>query len=85
VPARIPIGVPTATASVPIIRLPKIALRRPPISPGGGVDSVKMARSIPENPSYSSVPRMTASHPRPNRVAATERPRKIALRMRRRR
>ena len=40
-----PIGVPIATASTVMIRLPTIGLSKPPALPGGGVISVKTLKT----------------------------------------
>ena len=67
-----PIGVPISTASAVSIRLPMMALSRPPAEPGGGVISVNTASESPLKPSYSSTPRISTSQPRPNAVAASD-------------
>ena len=78
-----PIGVPKTTAKVVMIRLPTMALSRPPSAPGGGVISVKTASDSPLNPSHSSTPRITTSQPSPSSVAPNDRPIAILLRRRR--
>ena len=50
-----PIGVPIATATKVITRLPAIGLSRPPEPPGGGVISVKTARLRPLKPFHSKL------------------------------
>ena len=66
-----------------MIRLPMIGLSRPPAAPGGGVISVKTLSDRPLKPSQSRMPRISASQPRPTRVAAMDSVRAMALRRRR--
>jgi hypothetical protein len=84
VPARIPTGVPIATAITVRIRLPKIGLSRPPAAPGGGVISVNTAGDKPVKPSHNSEPRISTSQPKPNAVAANADTVATALMLRRR-
>ena len=57
-----PIGVPMTTPMTVRMRLPTMALARPPALPGGGVLAVNTSSDRPENPFHSSVARMTTSH-----------------------
>ena len=68
-----PIGVPIATPIAVMMRLPTMALSRPPELPGGGVISVNTPSESPEKPWYTSVPRMIARIPTPSTVAAKQR------------
>src|ERR1700686_2139667 len=79
-----PTGVPISTARTVRIRLPMIGLSSPPAAPGGGVISVNTLGESPLNPSHSNTPRIKASHPNPNTVAATDRTIATPLRRRRR-
>ena len=54
-----------------MIRLPKIALSRPPAEPGGGVICVNTASDRPPKPFHSNAPRISTSQPMPNSVAPT--------------
>src|SRR5204863_4697224 len=74
VPARMPVGVPTSVAMRVIARLPAIALRRPPLLPGGGVIWVNRDGVIAPMPLISSVPSTSTSHSNPKAVAATDSP-----------
>ena len=70
-PARMPIGVPIAVASVTIISEPKIALARPPVSAcGGGVISASTCQLSPPTPSRSVSNRIQTSQNTPNAIAA---------------
>jgi hypothetical protein len=84
VPASIPIGAPMKTPKTVSIRLPTMALARPPALPGGGVISVKMASDRPPTPFQRSVAKTITSHAAPKAVAATDRPMVTALVRRRR-
>ncbi len=78
-----PIGVPMATASPVMTRLPTIGLSSPPAAPGGGVISLNTCSESPEKPSHNSVPRISTSQPRPKAVAANESVMVVRLRRRR--
>src|SRR3954469_15587434 len=78
-----PSGIPARTASAVMIRLPTMALRRPPVAPGGGVISVNTCGESAPTPSQSRAPRMSPSQPRPSAAAATDSPMATALRRRR--
>ena len=70
-----PIGVPTPTPITVMIRLPTMALSKPPAEPGGGVILVKTLSDRPPTPFQNSVTRMSTSQTRPKAVAAvSERP-----------
>src|ERR1044072_3084659 len=73
VPARMPIGVPMATASAVSTRLPMIGLSRPPACPGGGVISVNTASDSPPKPFPNRTPRIPTGQRRPSRLAASAR------------
>ena len=70
VPARMPIGAPSARPIPVMIRLPTIELSKPPTTPGGAVFLVKTSSDNPPTPFHKSVPRMIASMLRPRAVAA---------------
>jgi hypothetical protein len=53
-----------------MIRLPTIALSKPPTAPGGGVISVKTRNERPPKPSQNTTPRISASQDSPTKVAA---------------
>src|SRR5438874_7856617 len=84
VPARMPVGVPTSVAMRVIAKLPAMALRRPPLLPGGGVICVNRDGVIALTPLISSVPSTSTSHSNPNAVAATDSPMTSQLVRRRR-
>src|ERR1044071_1035902 len=67
-----PIGVPTRLAMPTRIRLPAIALSKPPSLPGGGVIFVKRSSVSPPKPSLTTSNRIQASQKRPNAIAASE-------------
>ncbi len=46
-----PIGVPTSVPVTVIASEPKMALRRPPVLPGGGVSALNSAQRQAERPS----------------------------------
>ena len=64
-----PIGVPMHTPMMVIIRLPTMALRKPPSLPGAGLSWVKTAIESPPKPLKTRVPKMMASIVRPTTVA----------------
>src|SRR5579884_4187627 len=68
-----PIGAPMARPSAVMIRLPTMALSKPPFEPGGGVIWVKTASDRPPNPFHTKAARIKVSQPRPKIVAATHR------------
>ena len=72
VPARMPVGVPASVAIAVIRTLPKIALRRPPLLPGGGVIWVNKAGPSAPMPFVSRVHSTRTSHNRPSAVAAVD-------------
>ena len=53
-----------------MMRLPTMALRRPPVEPGGGVICVKTDSDSPPKPCKNRSKRMMTSQLRPNRVEA---------------
>ena len=65
-----PIGVPTRTATIVMIRLPTMAFSSPPLLPGAGVISVKVAATSPGTPFMMRTPRIHASHASPKAEAA---------------
>src|SRR5689334_8743587 len=80
-----PTGVPITVASATWIRLPVMALSRPPFEPGGRVTSVKTERFSAPKPLTKSVARIEARKTRPIVVAASDRPRtRASARLRRR-
>src|SRR5207248_132268 len=70
VPARIPVGVPISVASPVIATVPKIALSRPPLLPGGGVIWLNRLGPIAAMPLASKVHNTNASHNRPKPAAS---------------
>ena len=85
-PARMPIGVPSAVASVTITSEPKMALASPPTSAcGGGVISVSTCQLRPPTPSRSVSNRIQISQNTPNAIAPSDSVNATALtRLRRR-
>ena len=72
VPTIRPIGVPMAVPSAVWIRLPTIALSRPPPEPGGLVTVVNTVRSRPATPRQSRVARIEARKASAMTVAAMQ-------------
>ena len=68
-----------ATPITVMIRLPTMALRRPPELPGGGVIWVNTASERPENPCQNRTTRIMNSPVSPMAAATTLRPIQIAL------
>ena len=72
-PARMPIGVEISVDRPTIIRLPTIALSRPPPSlPGAGVVCVNRSMLSAPKPLTISVIRIQASTARPTDMASTD-------------
>ena len=72
-PARMPIGVLTRVDKPTIIRLPTIALRRPPPSlPGAGVSPENIVVDSAPKPLASRVQRIQARTARPIAIASTD-------------
>ena len=68
-----PIGVLIRADRPTIIRLPTMALRKPPPSlPGAGVSWVKIAADRPPNPLASKVHKIQLSTARPIDIASTD-------------
>src|SRR5450756_1659352 len=80
-----PIGVPIRVASSDISRLPKMALARPPVLPGGGVVWVNMVSLRACNPWSNRVHSIHTSQNRPNSTASMDMLRLTKLTIRRRR
>ena len=79
-PASTPMGVDTSTVKPTIIRLPTMALARPPPSePGAGVDWVNMFQSSAAKPLVSSTLRIQSSTNKPSTIAPSDRVRPMAL------
>src|SRR6185437_2323465 len=76
---KIPIGVATIMAMAVMAIEPKIAFRRPPAEPGGGVFWVNISGEIAPRPFTTRVMRITARKNRPITVARTESPRATTL------
>src|SRR6202044_2207439 len=68
-----PIGVPTAVPSAVWIRLPRMALERPPPEPGALVTVMKISGLSPGTPSMIKVIRIQASAPSATAVATPAR------------
>ena len=80
-----PIGVPMAVPNRDWIRLPIMALSKPPCDPGAAVTCVKTRQVIASNPREKSVSRMEASKISPSAVAPMHRLRMMkSTRLRRR-
>src|ERR1035437_5169443 len=79
-----PIGVPIRVASSDMSRLPKMALARPPVLPGGGVVWVNMERLMALSPCAIRVHTNHTSQNRPSSTASMDMPRLMKLTMRRR-
>src|SRR6218665_43999 len=83
-PASPPTGVETSTVKPTIIRLPTMALARPPPSePGAGVDWVNIFQSSAAKPLASSTLRIHTSTNRPSTIAPSDRVRPMAFERRR--
>ena len=67
-----PTGVPIAVPAPTMKRLPRIAFKRPPSLPGGGVILVNSASDSPPTPACSSVHRIQPSQNRPNSMASMD-------------
>ncbi len=80
-----PTGVPMSVPTPAIITLPKMALMRPPVCPGGGVISVKSVYDSAGAPFISSVRMIQNSQNSPNTRVPSEMVSMMRLTTRRRR
>ena len=82
-PANMPIGVDTKTVSVTIIKLPNIALRKPPPSvPGAGVSWVNNFKSRADKPFENRMYKIQISTAKPTAMADIDKAKPIWLAIR---